>query len=148
VTLPLSLVLMFLAASLGVAASYAIWKDLRQRDTFRTRRRMESEFSKPEPKPATRTSLFKSVSQFDLREIAADRLPDLDAPLPEPVHLDWRTRLQTMPAQSGLPLTLPQLAYVSMGTALVGGVAAEQPPPRSARRPWTCSSSAWRAASV
>jgi tight adherence protein B len=120
VSLPLSLVLMFLAASVGVAASYSIWRDLRQRDSFRTRRRMESEFHKPEAKPATRASVFKSVSQFDLCEIAADRLPDADAPLPEPERIDWRTRLQTMLAQSGLPLTLAQLAYLSAGTALAG----------------------------
>ena len=119
-SLPLSLVLMFLAASLGVAASYSIWKDLRQRDSFRTRRRMESEFQKAEVKPATRTSLFKSVSQFDLRELAPDRAPDLDAPLPELEHLDWRTRLQTTLAQSGLPLTLAQLAYLSAALALAG----------------------------
>ncbi|MGH7170039.1 MAG: type II secretion system F family protein [Gemmataceae bacterium] len=119
-SLPLSLMLMFLAASLGVAASYSIWKDLRQRDSFRTRRRMESEFYKPEAKPAARTTLFKSASQFDLRELAADRLADLDAPLPEPEHLDWRTRLQTTLAQSGLSLTMPQLAYLSVGMALAG----------------------------
>jgi len=120
VSLPLSLMLMFLAASLGVAASYSIWKDLRQRDSSRTRRRMESEFSKPETKPAMRTSLFKSVSQFDLNELAPDRAPDLDVPLPEPEHLDWRTRLQTTLAQSGLPLTMAQLAYISAATALAG----------------------------
>lgn len=119
-SLSLSLMLMFLAVSLGVTATYSIWKDLRQRDSFRARRRMESEFHKPEAKPATRTSLFKSVSQFDLRELAPDRLPDLDAPLPEPERIDWRTRLQTMLAQSGLPLTMPQLAYLSGGTALLG----------------------------
>lgn len=119
-SLPLSLVLMFLAASLGVAAGYSIWRDLRQRDSFRTRRRMESEFHKPQTKPATRTSLFKSSSQFDLREIAPDRLPEADAPLPEPERRDWRTHLQTTLAQSGLSLTLVQLAYLSVGTALTG----------------------------
>ncbi|HTU21565.1 MAG TPA: type II secretion system F family protein [Gemmataceae bacterium] len=119
-SLPLSLVLMFLAASIGVAAGYSIWRDLRQHDSTRARRRMESEFHKPEAKPATRTSLFKSVSQFDLRELAPDGPPDLDAPLPEPEHPDWRTRLQTMLAQSGLPLSLPQLAYLSAAMALAG----------------------------
>jgi tight adherence protein B len=122
VSLPLLLLLMFLAASLGVAAGYSIWRDLRQRDSFRARRRMESEFQKPEVKPATRTSLFKSVSQFDLSEIASDRLPAADAPLPEREHLDWRARLETMLEQSGLSLTLMQLAYLSVGMALLGTV--------------------------
>jgi tight adherence protein B len=111
---------MFLAASLGVAAGYSIWRDLRQRDSFRARRRMESEFQKPEEKSAPRVSVFKSVSQFDLSEIAPDRLPALDAPLPEPERVDWRANLQTMLAQSGLPLSLTQLAGLSLALALVG----------------------------
>src|SRR6516225_2590386 len=110
VGLPLLLVMMFLAASLGVAAGYSIWRDLRQRDSFRARRRMESEFHKPESKPATRVSLFKNVSQFDLNDIVPDGLPAA-APLPEREQLDWRSRLQTMVAQSGLTLTLAQLVY-------------------------------------
>jgi tight adherence protein B len=113
---------MFLAASQGVAATYSIWRDLRQRDSFRARRRIESEFQKPEEKSAPRVSLFKSVSQFDLNEIAPDRLPALDAPLPEPERVDSRARLQTMLAQSGLPLTLLQLAGLSLALAFVGAV--------------------------
>ncbi len=119
-SLPLVLVLMFLAASAGVAAGYSIWRDLRQRDTFRARSRMESEFRKAEVKPATRTNLFKGVNQFDLSEIAPDRLPDMDAPLPEPDRSDWRARLQTMVAQSGLSLTPTKLVYLCAGAALIG----------------------------
>ncbi len=118
----LLMVFMFLAASLGVAAGYSIWRDLRQRDGYRTRRRMESEFQKSEEKSASRVSLFKSVSQFDLQEFAPDRLPPLDAPLPEPERADWRARLQTMLAQSGLPLTPARLAGLSLGLALAGAV--------------------------
>jgi tight adherence protein B len=123
VNLPLLLVLMFLAASLGVAASYSIWKDLRQRDSFRARQRVESEFHKPEAKPATRVSLFKS-GPFDLNEIAPAPVADSPgAALPEPERGDWRARLQTMIAQSGLTLTLTQLAYLSLALALAGAVA-------------------------
>ncbi|HZV05754.1 MAG TPA: type II secretion system F family protein [Gemmataceae bacterium] len=121
-SLPLLLVMMFLAASLGVAAGYSIWRDLRQRDSFRARKRVANEFHKPEVKPATRVSLFKNVSQFDLNELVPDGLPAADAPLPEPEHVDWHTRLQTMLAQSGLMLTLAQLAYISAGMALAGAV--------------------------
>ncbi|HEY7311097.1 MAG TPA: type II secretion system F family protein [Gemmataceae bacterium] len=118
--LSLLLVLMFLAASLGVAAGYSIWKDLRQRDSFRARRRVESEFQKPEIRSTPRANLFKSVNQFDLNEIAPDHLPNLDAPLTEPERADLRARLQTMLAQSDLPLTLRQLAMISIGAALAG----------------------------
>jgi tight adherence protein B len=111
---------MFLAASLGVAAGYSIWRDLRQMDSFRARRRMESEFQKSEDKSAPRVTLFKSVSQFDFQEIVPDGLPALDAPLPEPERTNWRGRLQTMLAQSGLPLTPAQLAGLSMAMALAG----------------------------
>lgn len=117
---PLLLVLMFLAASIGIAAGYSIWRDLSQRDSSRARRRVESEFSKPEVKPATRNSLFKSVSQFDLSEIAPEHLPLADAPLPEMERLDWRSQLETMLTQSGLPLTPAQLGYISAGTLLLG----------------------------
>jgi tight adherence protein B len=116
------MVLMFLAASLGVAASYSIWKDLRQRDSSRARRRMESEFSKPEVRPATRANLFKSAGQLDLGEMDAQRSPDLDVPLPQAVHPDWRTRLQTVLEQSGLSWTLMHLAYLCGGAALLGFV--------------------------
>jgi tight adherence protein B len=112
---------MFLAASLGVAAGYSIWRDLRQRDAYRARRRMESEFHKVEEKSALRVSLFKNLSQFDLPPIVPDGLP-ADAPLPEPEGADWRARLQTMLGQSGLPLTPARLAWLSLGGALVGAV--------------------------
>jgi tight adherence protein B len=114
--------MMFLAASLGVAAGYSIWRDLRQRDSSRARRRVENEFYKPETKPATRPSLFKNVGQFDLSEMVPDGLPASEAPLPEPERLNWRSRLETMLAQTGLTLTLTQLAYISGGTALTGAV--------------------------
>ncbi len=122
--LPLVLVLIFLAASLGLAAGYSIWRDLHQRDSSRARRRMESEFQKQEAKPATRTSLFKSsASQFDLRDILPPSVPDAPiAPLPDPQRLDWRTQLQTMLTQSGLSLTLLQVSYISAGLALSGVV--------------------------
>ena len=124
-TLPILLVFMFLAASLGVAAGYSIWKDLRQRDAFRARRRMDSEFQKPEVKSVPHAPLFKNVSQFDLDEIAPDRLsaPDmLDVPLPTLEHIDWRTGLEATLAQSGLALTLAQLGYISAAMALAGAV--------------------------
>lgn len=130
--LSLLLVLMFLAASLGIAAGYSIWRDLHQRDSFRARQRVESEFQKPEVKSTPRVSLFKSVNQFDLNEIAPDRLPAADAPLPEPERTDLRSRLQTMLAQSDLALTLRQLGLISIGTALAGaalGLAVAGPMP-------------------
>jgi tight adherence protein B len=111
---------MFLAASLGIAAGYSIWRDLRQRDDSRTRSRIDSEFQKPEVKPASRPSLFKSASEFNLDEIAPNRFPELDAPLPEPERTDWRSRLDSMLAQSGLGLTRKHLGWISVGTALVG----------------------------
>ena len=115
-------VFIFLAASVGVAAGYSIWKDLRQRDGFRTRRRMESEFQKPEAKPASRGNLFKSVSQFDLDDLAPDPLPTLDAPLPDAERADWRSRLHTMLTQSGLTLTLSHLAWLTVAATLIGAV--------------------------
>ncbi len=120
--LPVLLLFMFLAASMGVAAGYSIWKDLRQREGFRRARRMENEFPKTDAKPATRATLFKSASQFDLAAIAPDRLPALDAPLSEPERTDWHSRLQSMLAQSGLSLTLAQFAWVSAGMALAGAL--------------------------
>lgn len=119
---PLLLVLMFLASSLGIAAGYSIWRDLRQRDGFRTRQRLGSEFHKAESKSTPRAALFKNVSQFDLEEIAPDRLPAADAPLPEQERRDWRGRIATTIAQSGLALTLTQLAWLSVVASLVGGV--------------------------
>jgi len=116
---------MFLAASLGVAAGYSIWKDLRQRDSFRARQRMDSEFHKPEAKSTPHAPLFKHVSQFDLEEIAPDRLAPSDmpdAPLPNLERTDWRSRLEATLAQSGLSLTLTQLGYISAGMALAGAV--------------------------
>jgi tight adherence protein B len=102
VTLPLLLVLMFLAASLGIAAGYSIWRDLRQRDSFRARQRMESEFHKPEAKPATRTSLFKnSASQIDFRS---------------PLFL---SELGGMGGRANIPSS-PLLASLSGGMALIG----------------------------
>jgi tight adherence protein B len=120
VSVPLLLVLMFLAASAGIAAGYSIWRDLFQRSSSRARRRMVSEFTKPEVKPATRNSLFKSVSQFDLSEIAPERLDVPNAPLPEVERIDWRSRLETMLTQSGLPLTRARLVYLSGSSALFG----------------------------
>ena len=119
---PLLLVFICLAGSLGLAAGYAIWRDLYQRDSSRARRRMESEFQKPEAKPVTRTSLFKgNVSQFDLRELIPPAIADVPvASLPETERRNWRSQLQTTLAQSGLPLTLLQLAYLSVSTALSG----------------------------
>lgn len=114
------MLLMFLATSLGVAAGYSIWKDLRQRDTSRARRRVESEFSKPDMKPATRVSLFKSMGQFEVGDSAPSMPSALDAPLPDPVRTDWRVRLRTMLEQSGVMLTMVQLGYVSAGAAAFG----------------------------
>ena len=104
--LSLLLVMMFLAASLGVAAGYSIWKDLRQRDSFRARRRVESEFQKPEIKPPPRANLFKSVNEFDLNEIAPDRLSAFDAPLPEPERTDLRPHYLDRLAACGVELPL------------------------------------------
>ena len=67
--LSLLLLFIFLAASLGVAAGYSVWRDLRQRDAFRARQRLETEFQKEQTKPTSPISLFKSVSQYDLGEI-------------------------------------------------------------------------------
>lgn len=114
---------MFLAASVGIAAGYSFWRDLCQSDSSRARRRVESEFQKPDAKPATRTSLFKSFSQFDLNEIAPQDPPAAEAPPPDPERLDWRSRLQMMLTQSGLPLTPAKLAFLSVGMALLGLVA-------------------------
>src|SRR5690348_6617968 len=111
---------MFLAASLGVAATFSIWRDLRQRDAFRARRRMESEFHKPQEKAVPRGNLFKSVSEFDLSKAPTDDLPALDMPLPVVEHTDLRSRLQSLLAQSDLPITLTQLGYISAGAALAG----------------------------
>jgi len=112
----------FLAASMGVAAGYSIWKDLRQRDGTRTRRRVESEFQKADAKPAARTTLFKSGTPFDLSESAPDPLPANTAPLPEPERKDWRTSLQATLTQSGFSLSVNQLAWVSLGAAVAGAV--------------------------
>ncbi|HEY7327554.1 MAG TPA: type II secretion system F family protein [Gemmataceae bacterium] len=120
--LPLLLMLMFLAATLGIAAGYSIWRDLHQRDSSRARRRIESEFQKPEAKPATRTGLFKNrPSHFDFGDLIPPAIPNAPGTgLPEPERRDWRSQLQAMLTQSGLPLTVPHLAYISGGTALLG----------------------------
>ena len=119
--LSLLLLFIFLAASLGVAAGYSVWRDLRQRDAFRARQRLETEFQKEETKPATRLSLFKSASQYDLSQTALDAPAPGEAPLPEPELTDWRSRLESMLAQCGLPLTLARLCWLSAGLALAGG---------------------------
>lgn len=119
-TSPLLFVLMFLAASIGIAAGYSIWRDLSQGDSARARRRVESEFHKIEAKPATRTTLFKNVSQFDLGESAPEQSVADEAPLPELERIDWRSRLQTMLTQSGLSLTPSQLGYITAGAMLTG----------------------------
>jgi len=121
---PLLMMLIFLSASLGVAATYSIYRDLRHRDMFRARRRMESEFQKPQEKVAPRGNLFKSVSEFDLGKPPADDFSadtsSLAVPLPVVEHTDVRTRVQSVLTQSDLPLTLTQLGYISGGTALAG----------------------------
>jgi tight adherence protein B len=114
------LVLMFLAASLGVAASYSIWRDLRQRDVFRAKQRMASEFQKPEAKPATRANLFKNVSEFNLDEPAVEEYSVDEIAVPVIERIDWRTQLQTLLGQAHVPLTLVQLGYISGGLALGG----------------------------
>ena len=119
-SLPLSLLLMFLATSLGVAAGYSIWRDLRQRDTTRASRRIEGEFHKPVAKPTTRASLFKSSAQLEGADLAPDLSSAFAGPLPEPIASDWRARLQTTLEQSGYTLTLTRLAYLCVGTALMG----------------------------
>jgi tight adherence protein B len=118
----LLLLFMFLAATMGIAAGYSIWKDLRQRDGTRTRRRVVSEFQKSEAKPATRASLFKTGASLDLPEMASIRTLAGEAPLPEQERTDWRGRLQTMVAQSGMSIPLRHLAWASAGAALLGAV--------------------------
>jgi tight adherence protein B len=120
VGLSLLLLFIFLAASLGVAAGYSVWKDLRQRDAFRARQRLESEFQKEEVKPPSRLALFKDASQFDLSETDLEH-PNLgDAPLPDVERSDWSSRLESMLAQSGLPLTVTSLAWLSAGLGMAG----------------------------
>lgn len=119
-SLPLSLLLMFLATSLGIAAGYSIWRDLSQRDSTRASRRIKGEFQKPVTKPTTRVSLFKSTAQFEDVDLAPDLTSAFDGPLPEPIASDWRARLQTTLEQSGYSLTIMQLVYLSVGMALAG----------------------------
>lgn len=115
-------VVMFVTVSVGIAAGYSIWRDLGQRDSYRARRRVMTEFHKPEAKPATRGSLFKSVSQFNLNEIVPEGLPAPEVPLPTRDRPDWSGQLQTMLTQSGLTLTLANLAFLSGAAALTGSV--------------------------
>jgi tight adherence protein B len=123
VSLPVLLLLIFLAASLGLAAGYSVWSDLARRDQSRARARVGDEFRKPSaPASAPQSRVFKA-----LPPTAPVEPQSADAPLPVPESAGLRARFTALVAQSGLPVT-PRHVLIAAGAAAlvlgtVGGVA-------------------------
>jgi tight adherence protein B len=118
VTASLALVLIFLAASFGIAAGYSIWNDLFRREASRTRLPMEAEFGKCLPRTAISSSLFKPATHLEINLARHD----IDGGRPSGLKA-LPGRVQALVEQSGLNVTPRQIAYASAGAALVLTVA-------------------------
>jgi tight adherence protein B len=120
VTASVVLLLIFLAASLGIAAGYSIWNDLFRRLPSRTRQRMEAEFGKESSQAPGRSALFKAAASGPPPPRGMGGAEDL---LGAAEDKGLTARLDALLAQSGLPITRRQLAYISSGTAMLLAVA-------------------------
>jgi tight adherence protein B len=128
VSFPL-LLLIFMAASLGLAAGYSIWSDLARRDQSRAIERVGNEFRKSPATPAPQSRLFKNLPGLPGDPPALGPAPPADAPIPGPEAAGVRARFEAMAAQSGLRVSSRHVllaagaAAVVLGTAggLVGG---------------------------
>jgi tight adherence protein B len=123
------LLLIFLAASLGLAAGYSIWSDLARRDQSRAIARVGDEFRKPSAAvPAPQSRLFKNLSTMspDL-PAGPSAAPPVDVPIAGPEAAGLRARFEAMVAQSGLRVS-PRHVLLAAGAAAlvlgtVGGIA-------------------------
>jgi tight adherence protein B len=110
------LVLTFLSASVGIAAGFSIWTDLQERDSSRARHRVESEFRRQQRKQANAPALFKLQDSTPLENLTPP--PESETALDDEEASDWRSRLNALLLQSGLPLTRKHLFGLSVSSAL------------------------------
>lgn len=122
---PLLLLLIFLAATLGLAAGYSIWSDLARRDQSRAIERVGNEFRKPSASaPVPQSKLFKNLPGLPPEPPASfGASPPADAPIPGPEAAGVRARFEAMVAQSGLGVTSRLVLLASGGAALLLGTA-------------------------
>jgi tight adherence protein B len=118
------LLLIFLAASLGLAAGYSIWSDLARRDQSRAIKRVGNEFRKSSATPAPQSKLFKNLPGLAAEPPAPlGAAPPADAPIPGPEAAGVRARFEAMVAQSGLSVTSQAVLLAAGAAALVLGTA-------------------------
>jgi tight adherence protein B len=121
VSFPL-LLLIFLAASLGLAAGYSIWSDLARRDQSRAVERVGNEFRKPSAAPGPPSRLFKNLPPPDPPGYV--NAQPADAPIPGPEAAGLRARFEAMVAQSGLHVRSRQVLLAAGAAALLLGTVA------------------------
>jgi tight adherence protein B len=112
----LTLVMIFLSASLGIAAGYSVYNDLFSSDRSRARERMEQEFRREASKSSVPSPLFKAPAQVEIDLVSARHLRETEPAaaaqaVPEEKTL-W-ARMEATAAQSGLGVTLRQVLIVS-----------------------------------
>jgi len=122
VSFPLVLLLIFLAASLGLAAGYSIWSDLARRDQSRALERVGDEFRKPSAAPGPPSRLFKNLPLPPDPPGYLNAQP-ADAPIPGPEAAGARARFEAMVAQSGLRVRSRHVLLASGAAALLLGTA-------------------------
>ncbi len=120
---PLLLLLIFMAASLGLAAGYSIWSDLARRDQSRAIERVGNEFRKSPVTPAPQSRVFKKLPGLPAEPPTFGATPPADAPIPGSEAAGVRARFEAMVAQSGLRVTSRHVLLAAGATALVVGTA-------------------------
>ena len=112
------LLLIFLAATLGLAAGYSIWTDLARRDQSRALARVGSEFRKEAGGPGGPSRLFKNMppgGPADGGAAAPAGVGERDG------AAGLRAQFDSVVAQSGLDVTARQVLIASAAAALVLG---------------------------
>lgn len=113
----LTLLFIFVAASMGIAAGYLIYTDLFRPEASRTKQRMDEEFRGGSTRPGASSLLFKAGTQSELGALSPR---NSTAGLRDGAEDNtWRGRLRTVLVRSGLNLTPRQLATVSTLAATV-----------------------------
>jgi tight adherence protein B len=108
----LSVAFIFLTVVLVLISAYALMHDLWLYDQARLSERLNNEFRKPVREPAS-GPFFKDLARL-ATELAAEEGP-------QPA---WRARLELWLDQSGLPLPIVRLLWLTGGLALASGAAA------------------------
>ncbi len=108
----LTLLLVFVAVSVGLFSMYALWKSIWRRDQTRLEDRIDLEFRPSPPKRADNSSLFKSLYAI-AREIGAA----------DGVKPTFRQRLERILMQAGINYSHHELFQFAVILAMVLGLA-------------------------